>query len=120
MSNVNPLMPASNNTIQPVSSVASVKEISNFTVENAIPQPKNEKDNSIQTQGSKPSFTKNQSSKEELDQVKTTKRDYSSGIKASLSLNSLISIQETLSNPESLSISADRVAKKYELYQKSE
>lgn len=120
MSNVNPLTPASNNTIQPVSAVASVKEVSNFTVENAIPKPKNEKDNSIQMQGNKPNLLKFGKSKEDIEQDKSNKREASPINRPSLSLNALINIQENLSNSEVPSLSNEQVTKKYAAYQNSE
>lgn len=120
MSNVNPLMPASNNTIQPVSSVASVKEVSNFTVENAIPQPKNEKDNSIQMQGSKPNLLKSGKNKEDIEQDKAIKRETSLVNRPSLSLNALINIQENLSSSDIPNLSGEQATKKYAIYQNTE
>ncbi len=120
MSGVNALLPASNNTVQPVSSVASVKEVSNFTVENAIPKPKNEKEVNIQLQGNKLGSQKAIKSSDESNLEKGDKRVISQVNKASLSLSALINIQENLLDSEEPKLSAELAVKKYNNYQNLE
>lgn len=120
MASVGTLLAASNNTVQPVSSVASVKEVSNFTIENAIPQPKNEKEVGIQLQGNKLGSQKLVKSSDDNIPEKDEKRVKSQVNKPSLSLSALINIQESLFDSEEPRLSPEQVIKKYSNYQISE
>ena len=100
--------------------MASVKEISNFTVENAIPQPKNEKDVNIQTQGSKSNLLRPSKGKEDLKLLKSDSKQVKTITKASLSLTALLSIQEHLSTSDSPSLSTAQATRKYEAYQNAD